>query len=148
MTADIDEKAIRMKKPEYLVMALAEAKGNGIITRIQTTDCPTLPGDIYVPRVDAISLRLQNDEWWVGVLSVSCLRGAQRPSVSLVIDDCWIIREKPSSKEEARQFKGYSSGRAATVRSVLVTNLTTGSRRASGTEWRWTRELFFMLLAV
>ncbi|KAF5950895.1 hypothetical protein HYC85_012888, partial [Camellia sinensis] len=37
------------------------------------------------------------------------------------------IREKPSSKEEARQFiKGYSGGHAATVSSVLVMNLKTG----------------------
>ncbi|XP_026393535.1 maf-like protein DDB_G0281937 isoform X4 [Papaver somniferum] len=76
MTADIDEKEIRMEKPEDLVMALAEAK-------------------------------------------VVVYEG--------------VIREKPSSKEEARQFiKGYSGGRAATVGSVLVTNLTTGTRRG---EW-------------
>ncbi|KAG6406426.1 hypothetical protein SASPL_134026 [Salvia splendens] len=41
-----------------------------------------------------------------------------------------VIREKPSSKEEARQFiKGYSGGHAATVSSVLVTNLSNGSRK-------------------
>ncbi|KAK9098480.1 hypothetical protein Syun_025525 [Stephania yunnanensis] len=34
---DIDEKAIRMEKPEDLVMALAEAKADGIISRLQTT---------------------------------------------------------------------------------------------------------------
>ncbi|CAK7349304.1 unnamed protein product [Dovyalis caffra] len=43
------------------------------------------------------------------------------------------IREKPSSKEEAREFlKGYSGGHAATVGSVLVTNLKTGFRKG---EW-------------
>ncbi|CAL5442531.1 unnamed protein product [Camellia sinensis] len=43
------------------------------------------------------------------------------------------IREKPSSKEEARQFiKGYSGGHAATVSSVLVMNLKTGFRKG---EW-------------
>ncbi|KAK7814431.1 maf-like protein, partial [Quercus suber] len=41
-----------------------------------------------------------------------------------------IIREKPSSKEEAREFiKGYSGGQAAVVGSVLVTNLKTGKRK-------------------
>ncbi|KAL2538339.1 Maf-like protein [Forsythia ovata] len=44
-----------------------------------------------------------------------------------------MIREKPSNKEEARQFiKGYSSGHATTVSSVVVTNLKTGFRRG---EW-------------
>ncbi|KAI8012519.1 7-methyl-GTP pyrophosphatase [Camellia lanceoleosa] len=43
------------------------------------------------------------------------------------------IREKPSSKEEARQFiKGYSGGHAVTVSSVLVMNLKTGFRKG---EW-------------
>ncbi|KAG7994048.1 hypothetical protein I3843_01G036200 [Carya illinoinensis] len=41
-----------------------------------------------------------------------------------------IIREKPSSKEEAREFiKGYSGGQAEVVGSVLVTNLKTGKRK-------------------
>ncbi|XP_073124304.1 uncharacterized protein [Henckelia pumila] len=41
-----------------------------------------------------------------------------------------MIREKPSSKEEARQFlNDYSGGHAATVSSVLVTNLSTGFRK-------------------
>ncbi|KAG6748887.1 hypothetical protein POTOM_048824 [Populus tomentosa] len=43
------------------------------------------------------------------------------------------IREKPASKEEAWEFiKGYSGGHAATVGSVLVTNLKTGFRKG---EW-------------
>ncbi|RZB58601.1 Maf-like protein isoform C [Glycine soja] len=41
-----------------------------------------------------------------------------------------VIREKPTSKEEARQFlKDYSGRHAATVGSVLVTNLKTGLRK-------------------
>ncbi|XP_019154749.1 PREDICTED: maf-like protein DDB_G0281937 isoform X3 [Ipomoea nil] len=41
-----------------------------------------------------------------------------------------VIREKPSGKEEARQFiKGYSGGQASVVGSVVVTNLTTGKRK-------------------
>ncbi|TYG75247.1 hypothetical protein ES288_D03G014900v1 [Gossypium darwinii] len=48
MTADIDEKSIRKEKPEDLVTALAEAKANAIMARLQHTDilenvaCPTL----------------------------------------------------------------------------------------------------------
>ncbi|RYQ79149.1 hypothetical protein Ahy_Scaffold6g107850 isoform A [Arachis hypogaea] len=37
MTADIDEKSIRKETPEELVMALAEAKANAIISKLQTT---------------------------------------------------------------------------------------------------------------
>ncbi|KAI4374983.1 hypothetical protein MLD38_012909 [Melastoma candidum] len=40
------------------------------------------------------------------------------------------VREKPSSEEDARKFlKGYSGGYAATVSSVLVTNLKSGTRK-------------------
>ncbi|OEL24004.1 hypothetical protein BAE44_0014977 [Dichanthelium oligosanthes] len=43
-----------------------------------------------------------------------------------------IIREKPTTKKEARQFlKGYSGGHVSTVGSVVVTNLTTGKRLGS-----------------
>ncbi|XP_007046933.2 PREDICTED: maf-like protein DDB_G0281937 isoform X5 [Theobroma cacao] len=41
-----------------------------------------------------------------------------------------MIREKPSSEEEAREYiKGYSGGHAAVVGSVLVTNLRTGASK-------------------
>ncbi|KAG2724850.1 hypothetical protein I3760_01G037400 [Carya illinoinensis] len=51
-----------------------------------------------------------------------------------------IIREKPSSKEEAQKFiKGYSGGQAEVVGSVLVTDLKTGERKGG-----WDRaEVFF-----
>ncbi|XP_027094020.1 uncharacterized protein [Coffea arabica] len=43
------------------------------------------------------------------------------------------IREKPSSKDEARHYiKGYSGGCAATVSSVVITNLKSGIRKG---EW-------------
>ncbi|TQD90790.1 hypothetical protein C1H46_023630, partial [Malus baccata] len=45
-----------------------------------------------------------------------------------------IVREKPSSKEEAWNFiKGYSGGQAEVIGSVLVTNLKTGKRKGG---WR------------
>ncbi|XP_071913513.1 uncharacterized protein [Coffea arabica] len=37
LTADIDEKSVRKEKPEDLVMALAEAKADAIISRLKNT---------------------------------------------------------------------------------------------------------------
>ncbi|XP_052310356.1 uncharacterized protein LOC7473181 isoform X2 [Populus trichocarpa] len=43
-----------------------------------------------------------------------------------------MVREKPNSKEEAREFiKGYSGGHAAVIGSVVVSNLTTGIRKGA-----------------
>ncbi|QHO05097.1 Maf-like protein [Arachis hypogaea] len=104
MTADIDEKSIRKETPEELVMALAEAKANAIISKLQTTS--------NQERVDESMILIAAD--------------------TVVVYD-GVVREKPSSKEEAQQFlKDYSGGHAATVSSVLVTNLKTGFRKG---EW-------------
>ncbi|XP_015947296.2 uncharacterized protein LOC107472276 isoform X1 [Arachis duranensis] len=104
MTADIDEKSIRKETPEELVMALAEAKANAIISKLQTTS--------NQERVDEPMILIAAD--------------------TVVVYD-GVVREKPSSKEEAQQFlKDYSGGHAATVSSVLVTNLKTGFRKG---EW-------------
>ncbi|XP_058725302.1 uncharacterized protein LOC131596602 isoform X2 [Vicia villosa] len=101
MTADIDEKSIRKETPEELVMALAEAKANAIISKLQTTG--------NQQRIDEPTLLIAAD-------TVVVYEG--------------VIREKPSNKEEARQFlKDYSGRKAATVGSVLVTNLKTGVRK-------------------
>ncbi|XP_024165656.1 7-methyl-GTP pyrophosphatase isoform X4 [Rosa chinensis] len=103
MTADIDEKSIRKEKPEELVMVLAQAKAEAIR--------PKLPVDDYVKDAEP-TLLITSDQ-------VVVYEGA--------------VREKPSSKEEARQFlKDYSGGHAATVGSVLVTNLKTGFSKG---EW-------------
>ncbi|XP_058080435.1 uncharacterized protein LOC131228579 isoform X2 [Magnolia sinica] len=102
MTADIDEKGIRRENPEELVMVLAEAKADAIISKVQTID--------YKNNAEA-TLLITADQ-------VVVYEG--------------IIREKPCSKEEARQFiKGYSGGHASTVGSVLVTNLKTGTRKGA-----------------
>ncbi|KAL3340936.1 hypothetical protein AABB24_029210 [Solanum stoloniferum] len=103
MSADIDEKAIRKEKPEDLVMALAEAKADAIIPRV----------------------------------SIGESEGDAEPTLLITCDQVvvyeGVVREKPSSEAEARQFmKDYANGHAATVSSVLVTNLATGSRRG---EW-------------
>ncbi|KAL8459010.1 hypothetical protein ACS0TY_036475 [Phlomoides rotata] len=98
---DIDEKAIREENPEDLVMVLAEAKADAIIGKIKN------------------EASRENDV---------------KPTVVIAADTVVVyegmIREKPSSEEEARLFiKGYSGGHAATVSSVLVTNLSTGLRK-------------------
>ncbi|KAG5098970.1 hypothetical protein JHK82_048824 [Glycine max] len=128
MTADIDEKSIRKETPEDLVMALAEAKANAIISKLQTTtnqqrvDEPTIL--IAADTAEAILQRLPVDDY---------LKEAE-PTLLITSDQVvvyeGVIREKPTSKEEARQFlKDYSGRHAATVGSVLVTNLKTGLRK-------------------
>ncbi|XP_058725301.1 uncharacterized protein LOC131596602 isoform X1 [Vicia villosa] len=128
MTADIDEKSIRKETPEELVMALAEAKANAIISKLQTTgnqqriDEPTLL--IAADTAEAILQRLPVGDY---------LKDAE-PTLLITSDQVvvyeGVIREKPSNKEEARQFlKDYSGRKAATVGSVLVTNLKTGVRK-------------------
>ncbi|KAJ8764311.1 hypothetical protein K2173_006051 [Erythroxylum novogranatense] len=104
LTADIDEKSIRKDTPEELVMALAEAKADAIIERLQAgpqlaeDSCPTL---------------------LVTADTVVVYKG--------------VVREKPSSKEEARKFiKDYSGSHGAVVGSVFVTNLATGTKKG---EW-------------
>lgn len=101
MTADIDEQSIRKEKPEDLVLALAEAKADAIIARLGITD--------------------HKEE-------------NAHPTLLITADTVVVhegtIREKPSSKEEARHFvKGYSGGCAIVVGSVVVTNLTTGIKK-------------------
>ncbi|ESR48241.1 hypothetical protein CICLE_v10002369mg [Citrus x clementina] len=104
MAADIDEKSIRKEKPEDLVMAIAEAKADAIISKLQITDS-----------------QLGNVEQTILIVA------------DTVVVYEGVIREKPSSREEARRFiKDYSGGQCATVGSVLVTNLKTGFRKG---EW-------------
>ncbi|XP_017969655.1 PREDICTED: maf-like protein DDB_G0281937 isoform X4 [Theobroma cacao] len=101
MTADIDEKSIRKEKPEDLVTALAEAKADAIISMLQNTG---------IIEEDAHTTLLITAD------TVVVYKG--------------MIREKPSSEEEAREYiKGYSGGHAAVVGSVLVTNLRTGASK-------------------
>ncbi|CAL5383572.1 unnamed protein product [Camellia sinensis] len=107
VTADIDEKGIRKEKPEELVMALAKAKADALVLKLQTMNNQ---------ETDVKPTLLIAADTEMGHASKHC-----------------AIREKPSSKEEARQFiKGYSGGHAATVSSVLVMNLKTGFRKG---EW-------------
>ncbi|KAL6654113.1 hypothetical protein ACP70R_007578 [Stipagrostis hirtigluma subsp. patula] len=108
MTADIDEKSIRRENPDDLVMVLAEAKADAIMSRLNMAD--------YQKEGDQPTLLITSDIF---------------VDFEVVVHE-GIIREKPTTKEEARQFlKGYSGGHVSTVGSVVVTNLTTGKRLGS-----------------
>ncbi|XP_065847406.1 uncharacterized protein [Euphorbia lathyris] len=124
-SADIDEKCIRKEKPEELVMALAEAKANAIIDKLQADNNQEKDAEftilIAADTAEAILQRLPAHDH---------VKDAQ-PALLITCDQVVVyegaVREKPSSEEEARAFmKGYSGGHAATVSSVLVTNLKTG----------------------
>ncbi|XP_024022190.1 maf-like protein DDB_G0281937 isoform X1 [Morus notabilis] len=128
MTADIDEKSIRKEKPEDLVMALADAKADAILSKIRTLDSqkkddePTIL--VAADTAEAILQRFPIGDY---------IKDAE-PTLLITSDQVvvyeGVVREKPSSKEEARKFmKDYSGGHAATVGSVLVTNLKTGFRK-------------------
>ncbi|KAL3634287.1 hypothetical protein CASFOL_021341 [Castilleja foliolosa] len=123
MSADIDEKAIRKEKPEDLVMALAEAKADAIVRKLeniknQEKDAKTTTLVIAADTVENVETKLHGKEDAEPTLLITC-------DQVVVYED--KIREKPSDKEEARQFiKDYSGGFCSTVSSVLVTNLSTG----------------------
>ncbi|KAL2538328.1 Maf-like protein [Forsythia ovata] len=130
-SADIDEKAIRKEKPEDLVMALAEAKADAIASKLQNIENQENDGKptllVAADTAEAIMPKLHIGEY----------NEDAEPTVLITCDQVVVyqgmIREKPSNTEEARQFiKGYSSGHATTVSSVVVTNLKTGFRRG---EW-------------
>ncbi|RDX89883.1 Protein RADIALIS-like 6, partial [Mucuna pruriens] len=138
---DIDEKSIRKETPEELVMALAEAKANAIISKLHTTsnqervDEPTIL--IAADTAEAILQRLPVDDYLKDAeptLLITCDQFAYdiyslSNDLEVVVYE-GVIREKPTNKEEARQFlKDYSGSHAATVGSVLVTNLKTGLRK-------------------
>ncbi|XP_011074545.1 maf-like protein DDB_G0281937 isoform X1 [Sesamum indicum] len=125
MSADIDEKAIRKEKPEDLVTALAEAKANAIVGKLKNVENqekdakPTLV--IAADTVENVQPKRHGKEDAEPTLLITC---------DQVVVYEGMIREKPSSEEEAREFiKGYSGSHAATLSSVLVTNLSTGLRK-------------------
>ncbi|KAL3372120.1 hypothetical protein AABB24_008584 [Solanum stoloniferum] len=131
MSADIDEKAIRKEKPEDLVMALAEAKADAIISKFRKIE--NLEKDVN----PTILVAADTAEAIIPRVSIGESEGDAEPTLLITCDQVvvyeGVVREKPSSEAEARQFmKDYANGHAATVSSVLVTNLATGSRRG---EW-------------
>ncbi|KAL6318001.1 hypothetical protein AAG906_031057 [Vitis piasezkii] len=135
MTADIDEKGIRKEKPEELVMAIAEAKADAIISKLQTIDNQekdTKPTILVA--ADTLMETSSQAEAILPKLPVGHYKMDAEPTLLITSDQVVVyegmVREKPSSKEEARQFiKDYSGGHAATVGSVIITNLKTGFRK-------------------
>ncbi|XP_034675606.1 7-methyl-GTP pyrophosphatase isoform X1 [Vitis riparia] len=128
MTADIDEKGIRKEKPEELVMAIAEAKADAIISKLQTID------NREKDAKPTILVAADTAEAILPKLPVGHYKMDAEPTLLITSDQVVVyegmVREKPSSKEEARQFiKDYSGGHAATVGSVIITNLKTGFRK-------------------
>jgi len=91
LTADIDEKAIRLDDPEKLVLALANAKADAIVKMI---DYPAL-------LITADQVVVHNG----------------------------VIREKPESEAETREFiRSYKDHPMEAVNGVVVTNTETGKR--------------------
>ncbi|GMH17501.1 hypothetical protein Nepgr_019342 [Nepenthes gracilis] len=138
MTADIDEKSIRKEKPEELVMALAEAKADSIVSKLQIID------NQVKDTVPTLLIAADTVETGIPRLPIGDPKTYDGHSILITGDQVvvyeGIIREKPSDKEEARQFvKDYSGKSAATVSSVLVTNLKTGFRKG---EWDRVEILF------
>ncbi|KAF0910371.1 hypothetical protein E2562_001543 [Oryza meyeriana var. granulata] len=88
MSPDIDERAIRREKPEELVKALAEAKA------------------------EAIKMKLHGDD---------SARARPQPTILITSDQVMVskgmIRERPKSQEEAREF----------IKGISISNLYLGS---------------------
>ncbi|KAF8409970.1 hypothetical protein HHK36_002490 [Tetracentron sinense] len=101
MTADIDEKGIRKEKPEELVMVLAEAKADAIISKLETAN--------YQEKDAETTLLITADT--VCLYSFLLLLYI----LTMVVSPTWNA--------------GYSGGHAGTVGSVVVTNLKTGTRK-------------------
>ncbi|CAH2046643.1 unnamed protein product [Thlaspi arvense] len=124
MSADIDEKSIRKEKPEELVLALAEAKADAIVSKLHTNECEDEEEHtilIAADTAEAIVQRITDDD------NIE----EDKPTLLVTCDQVVVyedtVREKPSSVEEAREYiRGYSKGHTATVSSVVVTNLKTG----------------------
>ncbi|XP_070024151.1 uncharacterized protein [Nicotiana sylvestris] len=132
MTADIDEKSIRKENAEELVVALAEAKADAIMSRLETTDHleeNTHPTLLITADTVCLFLHIAREYFKYHDLFGYILPTSIGIEVAVYQG---IIREKPSSKEEARQFiKSYSGGQATVVGSVVVTNLTKGIRKGA-----------------
>ncbi|KVI08835.1 Maf-like protein [Cynara cardunculus var. scolymus] len=112
----IDMDFVRTKKPEDLVLALAEAKADAIISRLGITG--------HKEENAHPTLLITADTVY------SFAYGKLGPGGFGPKPGLRMIREKPSSKEEARHFiKGYSGGCAIVVGSIVITNLTTGIKK-------------------
>ncbi|KAK4387516.1 7-methyl-GTP pyrophosphatase [Sesamum angolense] len=132
VSADIDEKAIRKEKPEDLANAIVGKLKN--VENQEKDAKSTLV--IAADTVENVHPKRHGKEDAEPTLLITCDQlhiffclTLNKNDLEVVVYE-GMIREKPSGEEEAREFiKGYSGGRAATVSSVLVTNLSTGLRK-------------------
>ena len=105
--ADIDEKAIgdRTDSPKDLVMAIAVAKADAIVRKMAAELGPDMDGQWPIAK---------------DTMLVTCDQ--------VVVHD-GVVREKPESKDEAREFiRGYGVSAPSTVGAIVVTDLETGGR--------------------
>ncbi|KAK9220301.1 hypothetical protein WN943_008951 [Citrus x changshan-huyou] len=117
MAADIDEKSIRKEKPEDLVMAIAEAKADAIISKLQITDSQL--GNVE----QTILIVADTAEAILNRLPIGDYIKEAEPTILITGDQSGVLRI---------WIADYSGGQCATVGSVLVTNLKTGFRKG---EW-------------
>jgi septum formation protein len=111
VTADIDEKAIRVEDPQELVMKLAHAKADAIIEKLKTAAANAGGGGG------------NNNTNSIEGLLITC---------DQVVTHEGRILEKPEDAEEAREFiSGYGRAPASTIGSTVCTNLATGHRLES-----------------
>jgi len=104
VTADIDEKSIRLPEPETLVMKLAHAKADAIVAKLRSQS---------------------------GLVAGGAQSGYLITCDQVVVHEGNIL-EKPEDAEEARRFiGGYGRAPASTVGSVLCTDLASGDRFGS-----------------
>jgi len=113
VTADINEKAIRRDDPADLVMAIAVAKADALVMRFEKERARSARGD-----ADAAAV-------------------PQKRTLLVTADQVVVhqgdVREKPESEAEARAFiASYGESPARTVGAIVVTDLDTGRRVASG----------------
>lgn len=136
MTADIDEKAIRLPCPEQLVTTLAHAKADAILTRLRAAG-----GAEVAEQPPPAQGEGQQEEQQQGQQG----EGQQSAALLITCDQVVVhegrILEKPESLEEARaMIEGYRAAPASTVGAVVCTDLLTG-RRQEELEVRWRRRL-------
>ncbi|KAG7673971.1 hypothetical protein Ndes2526B_g02553 [Nannochloris sp. 'desiccata'] len=105
LTADIDEKEIRVDDPQELVMKLAHAKADAIIEKLKT------------------AAKDSGNNIIIEGLLITC---------DQVVTHEGRILEKPEDAAEAREFiSGYGRAPASTIGSTVCTNLATGQRLES-----------------
>ncbi|KIZ04112.1 septum formation protein [Monoraphidium neglectum] len=136
--ADIDEKAIRHDEPAQLVMALAHAKADAILTLLRSEAAAAGPGDRPGAGAGASADDSVAEASTSGGGGAAAAGGAAaRPSFLITCDQVVVheglILEKPEDADQARAFiRGYARSPAQTVGSVLCTRLGGGSAGGGG----------------